>query len=109
MVEYKRVKRGGSWFNDDDFNLRLAYRVWVNPDLKFNDDGFRCVSSCMCMIHGGSWYYSNDHFLRSANRYYLNPVNENFSIGFRCTGRKTAENQEKRDYENTGKCNRFRS
>ena len=38
----RRVLRGGSWFNDPDA-LRSAFRGGSNPDLRFNDVGFRVV------------------------------------------------------------------
>jgi len=41
--EYKSL-RGGSWVNNSD-TLRSAFRRWSQPDVKFNDTGFRCARS----------------------------------------------------------------
>ena len=39
-----RVARGGSWFNDDDYLLRVAYRGYLGPTLvNEGTTGFRCV------------------------------------------------------------------
>lgn len=39
-----RVLRGGSW-NDTNFNVRAANRHRFTPDNRYNNFGFRCVSS----------------------------------------------------------------
>jgi len=41
--KYKSL-RGGSWVNNSD-TLRSAFRRWSQPDVKFNDTGFRCARS----------------------------------------------------------------
>ena len=41
--EFKSL-RGGSWVNNSD-TLRSAFRRWSQPDVKFNDTGFRCAKS----------------------------------------------------------------
>lgn len=37
-----KVLRGGSWINYPD-SLRSAFRRWSQPDVRFNDTGFRCA------------------------------------------------------------------
>ena len=37
-----KVLRGGSWINFPD-SLRSAFRRWSQPDVRFNDTGFRCA------------------------------------------------------------------
>jgi formylglycine-generating enzyme required for sulfatase activity len=95
-IEEGYVLRGGSWFNGNDFNLRLAYRVWINPDFKSYTFGFRCVSPCARVNRGGSWYGFIDNLLRSAYRlYYNHPGNRINNNGFRCTGRKATNHEER--------------
>ena len=38
-----RVLRGGSWYNSQ-FNVRSAFRFWLNPGYRLVNDGFRCVA-----------------------------------------------------------------
>ena len=38
-----RVVRGGSWVLDVPGVLRVAYRNWYVPDVRYDDVGFRCV------------------------------------------------------------------
>ena len=38
----RKVIRGGSWINYPD-SLRSAFRRWSQPDVRFNDTGFRCA------------------------------------------------------------------
>jgi formylglycine-generating enzyme required for sulfatase activity len=38
----ERVVRGGSWYNDS-WNLRLSYRVHLDPSLRSSHVGFRCA------------------------------------------------------------------
>ena len=37
-----KVVRGGSWVNYPD-TLRSSYRRWSQPEVRFNDTGFRCA------------------------------------------------------------------
>ena len=37
-----KVLRGGSWVNFPD-SLRSTFRRWSQPDVRFNDTGFRCA------------------------------------------------------------------
>ncbi len=39
-----RVVRGGSWFYYYPYDFRSAFRYDVEPDIRNDDDGFRCVS-----------------------------------------------------------------
>jgi len=40
-----RVLRGGSWFVLDNYEVRAAYRFWVDPDYYWYLNGFRCSFS----------------------------------------------------------------
>jgi formylglycine-generating enzyme required for sulfatase activity len=37
-----KVVRGGSWVNYPD-TLRSSFRRWSQPEVRFNDTGFRCA------------------------------------------------------------------
>ena len=39
-----RVLRGGSWGSDDNY-CRCAYRLWDNPDSRYDFVGFRCAKA----------------------------------------------------------------
>ncbi|MCW5854308.1 MAG: SUMF1/EgtB/PvdO family nonheme iron enzyme [Anaerolineae bacterium] len=41
-----RVLRGGSWNNNNENNLRAAYRNRNNPANENNNNGFRCARPC---------------------------------------------------------------
>jgi len=46
-----RILRGGSWWNNDDQLLKVAYRIKRPPGVWINDGGFRLVSSAQPTHH----------------------------------------------------------